>query len=529
MYQGLHARLKVYRCLLSALSCIGKETSIPRKESPQQSLSSKNMANGHSSTTYTLATECRKHLNHCQESLPVWKSTISMGLKPDASETECEERRKEGGIATPADYPSIPGFEPLVNQRLLPPTFPRYSKLKNRQEAFDDVVSLINRLIHVIGVPDVTCFHEALSFFDNFSREGGCTCVLSRSVLQLAYVPQTSTPASREQFMDRLKDAANHFIRPPSLQKNLSSFSLSTLNFDPNNIKQAVDTFMAQSLRPMMSLLQIRGHNRARQREKWSFLLEELSAFQTESESVDEFLNRSMMPDMNADLPQTTAPSVHLGFFSTWVLYHVIRVMIQFTSSGFELELYSTHEYPYIYWYMSEFLYGWIISTLNRANNVVFEQKSLAELNRAASATGKNAKKVNKANKRKLLKEPKPHDRDILVNRALQQLSGGLFKTSLAFMLEQRLKQPRTVIPNDYSSPSFCAAEKLRYEHRFMPFFAVVSPPVIPYEQYRNMIEQTRNLSSPRDLYIHACQCFDEAKRILEAIPDPNKEVCSFS
>ena len=40
--------------------------------------------------------------------------------------------------------------------------------------------------------------------------------------------------------------------------------------------------------------------------------------------------------------------------------------MISYVESGFELELYAVHEYPYILWYLGEFLYGWLLSTLNR-------------------------------------------------------------------------------------------------------------------------------------------------------------------
>lgn len=36
--------------------------------------------------------------------------------------------------------------------------------------------------------------------------------------------------------------------------------------------------------------------------------------------------------------------------FGTWVLYHVLRVMIAYLLSGLELELYSVHEYHYIFW-----------------------------------------------------------------------------------------------------------------------------------------------------------------------------------
>ncbi len=41
----------------------------------------------------------------------------------------------------------------------------------------------------------------------------------------------------------------------------------------------------------------------------------------------------------------------HLACLGTWILYHNLRIMIQYLLSGFELELYSMHEYYYIYWY----------------------------------------------------------------------------------------------------------------------------------------------------------------------------------
>ena len=44
------------------------------------------------------------------------------------------------------DYPTIMGFEPFVNQRLLPPTFPRYTVIQNCNTALDYVSSLLQRL-----------------------------------------------------------------------------------------------------------------------------------------------------------------------------------------------------------------------------------------------------------------------------------------------------------------------------------------------------------------------------------------------
>ena len=56
----------------------------------------------------------------------------------------------------------------------------------------------------------------------------------------------------------------------------------------------------------------------------------------------------------------------HALYLTTWLLYHVIRVMIRYVLSGFELELYARHEYPYIFYYLHELLYPWLINCLHR-------------------------------------------------------------------------------------------------------------------------------------------------------------------
>lgn len=58
-----------------------------------------------------------------------------------------------------ADYPTIMGFEPLVNQRLLPPTFPRYTVIRSREEALGHIEGLLYRLQIVTTVPELTTFH----------------------------------------------------------------------------------------------------------------------------------------------------------------------------------------------------------------------------------------------------------------------------------------------------------------------------------------------------------------------------------
>jgi len=65
-------------------------------------------------------------------------------------------------ILVSADHPTILGFDPLVNQRLLPPTFPRYTKIKSRLEALEYFEELLTRLKVVCKITSHTSFHSAL-------------------------------------------------------------------------------------------------------------------------------------------------------------------------------------------------------------------------------------------------------------------------------------------------------------------------------------------------------------------------------
>lgn len=57
------------------------------------------------------------------------------------------------------DHPIMMGFEPLVNQRLLPPTFPRYAKIIKREEMVNYFARLIDRIKTVCEVVNLTNLH----------------------------------------------------------------------------------------------------------------------------------------------------------------------------------------------------------------------------------------------------------------------------------------------------------------------------------------------------------------------------------
>ena len=92
--------------------------------------------------------------------------------------------------------------------------------------------------------------------------------------------------------------------------------------------------------------------------------------------------------------------------------------MIMFILSGFELELYSIHEYHYIFWYLYEYLFAWMISSTTRLNGVFLDNESLLDF--------KKCKKSKKRERRKFL-----FQQEIIYYQALQHLCGGYYKVNL--------------------------------------------------------------------------------------------------
>ncbi|XP_045436031.1 N-alpha-acetyltransferase 35, NatC auxiliary subunit isoform X3 [Pipistrellus kuhlii] len=333
---------------------------------------------------------------------------------------------------TKGDHPIMMGFEPLVNQRLLPPTFPRYAKIIKREEMVNYFARLIDRIKTVCEVVNLTNLHCILDFFCEFSEQS--PCVLSRSLLQ-----------------------------------------------------------------PFCSLIQIHGHNRARQRDKLGHILEEFATLQDEAEKVDAALHTMLLKQE----PQRQ----HLACLGTWVLYHNLKIMIQYLLSGFELELYSMHEYYYIYWYLSEFLYAWLMSTLSRADGSQMAEERIME----EQQKGRSSKKTKKK------KKVRPLSREITMSQAYQNMCAGMFKTMVAFDMDGKVRKPKFELDS----------EQVRYEHRFAPFNSVMTPPPVHYLQFKEMSDLNKYSPPPQspELYVAASKHFQQAKMILENLPNPDREV----
>ena len=114
--------------------------------------------------------------------------------------------------------------------------------------------------------------------------------------------------------------------------------------------------------------------------------------------------------------------------------------------SGFELELFSAHEYPYLYWYLYELLFPWLTTCLHKADSHLIEYEHYAENQTKSQGKiifnnknllkalleyfilffkGKSKKKPKNSNKNK---KPRPYAKEITHCQAFSTLCSGYFK-----------------------------------------------------------------------------------------------------
>jgi len=183
--------------------------------------------------------------------------------------------------------------------------------------------------------------------------------------------------------------------------------------------------------------------------------------------------------------------------------------MIRYILSGFELELYSLHEFAYIYWYLHEFLYAWLLLAYNRADAFIAEGES-SNYDKQNKKSGKNRQKNSKA-------KSKAYTKELLILQAEQSLTGGYFKALMGLINDNRIPFPNTEFDN----------ESVRYRHRFAPFAPIQTPPLVHFVQYKSVAEITANEPSV-NLYVDSARRFQQAKQLLEAVSGSEKEVAEL-
>lgn len=95
---------------------------------------------------------------------------------------------------------------------------------------------------------------------------------MSHDVLQLVVLPINRRLFGSQSFADAVSEAVKAFIMPPTL----------TNRCQVGEAREYIDALLSATVLPVIDVIQTLGQNRARQRDRWAHILEELSTLQEE-------------------------------------------------------------------------------------------------------------------------------------------------------------------------------------------------------------------------------------------------------
>uniref|UniRef100_A0A915IJZ5 Protein MAK10 homolog n=1 Tax=Romanomermis culicivorax TaxID=13658 RepID=A0A915IJZ5_ROMCU len=401
-------------------------------------------------------------------------------------------------------FQHINAFDLGVNQHLMPPTLPRFVNFLLPSKAFEYFSHLVGRLMRISSnMEKLTSYATALNFFRAFSRSENC--ILSRSVLQISFLPSNYVIFNKTPLVDLIKHSICHFVNPSSLNPSFSGLEL-------EGCKAILDEFFCNCSKIFAELLRISGHNRSRQRDCYTRLMEEFGTFQDEADRLDSLLHNVLIKQYESINACSTCPTVpvsyqHVSRFASFIIYHVLKCMLEYLLLGFELELYSTHEYAFIFWYLNEILFKWIINVLSKVDCILYAQDQA----QSTSARQKTDKKKHKSKKKASTKTW--HQLEILQTQSYQKMCDGYFKAMLGFYATDRIMVPIFSDSQHYDT--------IRCEHRLAPFFNLSNPPLISYQQFLDIsnFKQIARCAPTSKLFAESAQTFDEARLCLETVP----------
>ncbi|VDD95351.1 unnamed protein product [Enterobius vermicularis] len=384
------------------------------------------------------------------------------------------------------DFSWLPGFEPGINRRHLPPTFPRKSAMLSRKSGLEYLKKLCGRISSIVNeLPfKVTTIESTLSYFRAFSLND--SCAVSRSLLQLALLPSDDHVLGRVPLSSPIMESLRLFVMSPLLDAGCPLFA--------NPSYQATwEDVVADFVKVFLTIIQMFGLNLARQREKISSCIEDLSTLLDMVEKLESALGFYLGGQM-----MESGRSI-----SSFIIYHALLLIEYHFYLSFHLELFVPYEYPYVYWYLGEVVFKWLMSAVDRSNNLVI-------------ADYLKSSKKKKVDKKKALKGKKEADLRKLVNtgqrlllsyKANMALAEAFFKFSVGMIVSGKIRVPT----GDANS------ERLRFEHRMKPFSSLLPPMRISYEQYLRIsrIEEVKAKGSEA-CFLDAAEAFDLARSHIE-------------
>ncbi len=270
-----------------------------------------------------------------------------------------------------------------------------------------------------------------------------------------------------------------------------------------------VHNFLQRLAKPIYDTLKLQTLNRNRHRAFMDVIMfPEWVSLQMEAQALDGHL-------CSEGHVQSSNP-----IFTQYTLVATLRLMVQYISVGFELDLYCSHDdIGFAYWYLDFLLSGLLthLSAMKQNKDMARMEQRMKET-KASTLNGSN--KGNQRNKKKNQRQknnvpetmpsyqPIPQDLEADFELSVIALKRNLCRGSLRFLaaLQQAgiLKERRHV---------FTSKERI-FQERFRAFAGIRQPPPLVYEQYAQGSDFSTVTSE--ELHQSTCEWFLSCRRAVE-------------
>lgn len=261
-------------------------------------------------------------------------------------------------------------------------------------------------------------------------------------------------------------------------------------------IAQHMEQFRQRAAPVYFEILRVLCLNRCRVRRSLVHLIREWDGLHGDAEQLDQLLRHLTLEELTpiaiGGNPPARMESLPL---SSWACLHKLRLMSWFIQLGFELDVYQKDELAGMYWYL----------------NYLSKQR-FQVLERTKGFVEAHARKGPP-------QSPQQLEVDRRVAKALSFLSFSLLEAAIVWDLSDALASVYAVLlrlslltapPRPYST------DELRYELRTRPFATVAVPELVPFELFRDGVEQ-RDVSTG-DLLAGAAKSIANARKSLESM-----------
>ncbi|VDO40946.1 unnamed protein product [Onchocerca flexuosa] len=304
--------------------------------------------------------------------------------------------------------------------------------------------------------------------------------------------PSDDNILGRVQLSTVIVDSIRLFAAPPALDSMSQAFSV-------EQCRECWEEFINDSVKVFLGVIQMFGLNPARQREKIVCCIEDFSTLQAEAERAENAFDLYYFGQES---------SINLSLTS-FVMLHTLYLIKYHFYLSFYLDLFASFEYSYVYWYLNEVVFKWLVNTLDRSITLVAAgEKRMLKVRKKS-----DRKKMSKCKKEiEMKKKANEKQRFLLFYRAQAKIAEAFFMAAVALIASGKIRMPLSDL------------EQSRFEHRMSPFSSLSSVTFgislfVEYTQFIHIsrIESLRMLGGAKCFSI-AADAFDWARGELESL-----------